>query len=149
MVHYILSSSYSVYFFCVIAGLILDLIYPIHFASIFYSNLGFVFMCVGTIFIYWAQSTSSTSKKKFLVDTNVPRNFALGPYKYSRNPTHIGLMLVSFGFGFMIGSFFVVILSMLSFIITKFIFLPKEENLLKEKYGEVYTAYKKKVHTWI
>ncbi|MCC6323456.1 isoprenylcysteine carboxylmethyltransferase family protein [Candidatus Nomurabacteria bacterium] len=149
MVHVILSRSYSVYLFCVIIGLILEMIYPLNISNIFYSNLGFIFMCVGTIFIYWAQSTSSTSKKKFLANTNAPRNFALGPYKYSRNPTHIGLLLVCFGFGFMIGSFFVIILTIFSFVITKLIFLPKEEGLLEKKYGEIYTKYKSAVKTWI
>lgn len=149
MVHYLLSRSYSVYLFSIIVGLILDTLYPIHFSGAEYSNLGFLFMCIGTIFIYWAQKTSSNSKKKFLADTNTPRNFALGPYKYSRNPTYIGLMFASCGFGLMIGSFFVIALCVFSFITTKLVFLPREEEMLEQKYGNVYLDYKKKVHPWI
>lgn len=147
-VHHILSRSYSVYLFCVIGGLILDTVYPVHFGGAFHSNLGFLFMCIGTLFIYWAQSSSSAAKKKAL-KTNSHVNFKRGPYKYSRNPTHIGLLFVTFGFGFMIGSFFVIVFSLFSFVVTKLVFLPKEEKLLEKKYGEVYARYKKEVHTWI
>lgn len=149
MVHVILSRSYSVYLFCIISGLILDIIFPIEIANDYFSNLGFVFMCIGTLFVYWAQSSSTRSKNKFLENKDAPRNFALGPYKYTRNPTHIGLLFASFGFGFMIGSFFVIILTILSFIITKLVFLPKEEGLLEKKYGDIYREYKKEVHTWV
>lgn len=147
-VHHILSRSYSVYLFSVIVGLILDTIYTVNFSNYIYSNVGFIFMCIGTIFVYWSQSTSSKSKKKS-ESLNITRNFACGPYKYSRNPTHIGLMFLALGFGFIIGSFFVIILTVFAFITTKFVFLPKEEELLEKKYGDTYRAYKKKVCTWI
>ncbi len=146
-VHHVLSRSYSVHLFCVIGGLILDTIYPVHFSGVFHSNLGFFFMCIGTIFIYWAQASSSASKKS--ITTGGQRNFKKGPYKYSRNPTHIGLLFVCFGFGFMIGSFFVIVFSLFAFVFTKLFFLPKEERLLEQKYGDVYSQYKKEVHTWI
>jgi protein-S-isoprenylcysteine O-methyltransferase Ste14 len=47
------------------------------------------------------------------------------------------------GFGIMANTLFIIIFSIFSFFITKFIFLKKEENILAEKYGAPYLEYKK------
>lgn len=148
-VHSILSRSYSVYLFSVIAGIIIEHTLELYFSFPFYNEIGFFVMTLGTLLVYWAQSTSSRSKKNALRNKTGHRNFALGPYKYTRNPTHVGLMLMTLGFGILIGSFFVIILTLFAFITSKLVFLPAEEKLLEDKYGEDYTMYKKKVHPWL
>lgn len=148
LIHSILSRSYSVYLFSIIVGVIMDTIIVFHFSFPYYSELGFFIMMIGTLIVYWAQHTSSSSKKESL-KKNAPRNFAKGPYKYTRNPTHVGLMFMTLGFGVMIGSYFIVILTIFSFITSKFVFLPAEEALLVKKYGQDYIDYQKKVHPWI
>lgn len=148
IVHHILSRSYSVYFFSVMAGMIMGTIFADRFAFMFYREIGLFVMVVGTLFIYWAQSTSGKSKKQALA-TNTPRNFARGPYKITRNPTHIGLAMLTIGFGFVSGSFFILFFSILAFLTSKIVFLPAEEKVLEQKYGQEYLDYKKKVRSWL
>ncbi len=105
-------------------------------------------MVLGTILIYWAQKTSSCLKEK-IKDNNTHHTFARGPYKFSRNPTHMGLTFLTLGFGMLIGSFFVMMFTIVAFVLTKFIFLPKQEKILEEKYGQSYCEYKKKVKSWL
>lgn len=148
-VHYILSHSYSIYLFAVVLGVIFDTIIPINsFDNIVYEYTGLVMIIVGSALIYWAQSTSSTTKKEMEVEGKV-RDFARGPYKYSRNPTHIGLAIMTIGLGLLINSLFSVIFIVLAFVITKSIFVKKEEEILEEKYGQIYCDYKNKVRTWL
>ncbi len=147
-IHTILSRSYSVYLFSIIVGVIMDTIIIFHFSFNYHTEVGFAIIILGTLLVYWAQHTSSSSKKES-VDTNTPRAFAKGPYKNTRNPAHVGLMLMTLGFGVMIGSYFIVILTVFSFITSKFVFLPNEEKLLVKKYGQDYIDYQKKVHPWI
>lgn len=149
MVHFILSHSYSVFLFAVVLGVIIDIIIPITaFATIGYQYAGLGMIFLGSMLIYWAQSTSGRTKTD-LDEKGEVRNFACGPYKYSRNPTHIGLTVMTLGLGFIIQSLFSVILIIIAALITKFIFVKKEEEILEKKYGQSYCDYKKKVRTWV
>ena len=148
MVHFILSHSYSVFLLAVVLGVIFDIFIPINiYQRPIYQYLGFGMIVVGSILIYWAQSTSSRTKKEMA--EGAPRDFARGPYKYTRNPTHIGLAVMTLGLGFLINSLFSVIFIIVAFLVTKSFFLKKEEDILEEKYGQAYLDYKKKVRTWL
>lgn len=149
IVHLILSHSYTVFLMAVILGVILDVFIPTNiFNNYIYQYIGFIMIILGSILIYWAQTTSNCTKEE-LEKMGKVREFARGPYKYSRNPTHIGLSLMTLGLGFLINSVFSVVLVLIASLITKFIFVKKEEILLEQKYGEDYCNYKKKVCTWI
>lgn len=129
-----------------VLGLILDLLIPIRIESrVFFVPIGLIFLTIATILISWAQHTSRKFNKK---DEKISNDFYKGPYKFSRNPTYLGLTFLVIGFGFIINSLFVAIFTILSFIITHFLFVRKEENILKEKYGEHYLEYKKSVRSW-
>src|ERR1035437_10201 len=149
MIHFILSNSYTIFLFAVVLGVIFDMIVPIDiFNTPIYQYGGLILIMIGSILVYWAQSSSYHSKVEMKKD-KTERNFAKGPYKYSRNPTHIGLTLLTLGLGFVINSLFSVIFIIITSLITKAIFLKKEEDLLEEEYGQVYTDYKKKVNSWL
>ncbi len=150
MVHIILSHSYTMFFFAVILGLVFDIVIPISiFADYIYQQIGAILILLGSILIYWAQHASSCSKEKMAQEESSKRNFACGPYKYSRNPTHIGLTIMTLGLAFVLNSLFSIILVVIASLITKFIFLKKEEILLEKKYGQDYLDYKKKVSAWL
>ena len=110
LVHYVLSYSYATYLFAIIIGVVLDMIFHIKiFSGQAFQYIGFVIIILSSMLVYWAQTTSRKAKKE--KKTNGGEfNFFKGPYKYTKNPTHIGLSLTALGFGFMIGSFFVVLL---------------------------------------
>jgi protein-S-isoprenylcysteine O-methyltransferase Ste14 len=149
MVHFILSQSYIVFLLAVVIGITLDLILHISiFSDPFYSYAGFIMIILGSILAYWAQSTSRCTKKEMEKGLQ-ERDFERGPYRYSRNPTHLGLTLMTLGLGFILHSFFSVVAIVIAALITKLIFIKKEEKLLEAKYGKTYCEYKKKVRTWV
>jgi protein-S-isoprenylcysteine O-methyltransferase Ste14 len=148
MVHFVLSHSYMVYLSAVVLGVLFDLLFPFSvFVAKSYQYIGLVLIMLGTILIYWSQSTSEVTKEKS--DKGLSRDFFAGPYKFSRNPTHIGLALSTIGLACMINSPFSIIFTVIAFIITKSIFLKEEEHLLEREYGDAYRAYKKKVNPWL
>lgn len=149
MVHYVLSHSYMIYMGAIVLGMVTDSFVKFNLFKLpHFIYIGVLCMALGTLLVYWAQKTSSCSKKKMEKEGG-ERDFARGPYKYSRNPTHIGLSILTLGFGFMVGSISIVIFMVVAFLVTKFIFLRKEENLLEEKYGQIYCEYKSKVNPWL
>lgn len=148
IVHSLLIGSYFVYFIPVIFGLLLDILFPGYlFKNDTLQLLGIFIIFMSSMLIFWAQRTSSSSKKKLMQEG--VRNFAAGPYKYSRNPTFAGLFYMTIGLGLILGSYFVIGMVMVAFILNKYIFIPKQEHILDLKYGQIYSEYKKKVKSWL
>ncbi len=141
-VHHILAHSYLVYFLMLILGVFLDLIFKIQiFTAPQVLYIGIALLILASALIVWAQSTSRN-----LTKGNVTKEaFLHGPYCYTRTPTHWGLFILVLGFAIVTNAFFVMLMTFISFFITKFIFLKKQEEALAEKYGAPYLEYKKKV----
>jgi protein-S-isoprenylcysteine O-methyltransferase Ste14 len=138
-VHKILAHSYAATFMFFLVGVCLDLFLSIKiFNSEGVTSVGFVLLAFGTFLIIWAQKTSRNLKKEIITK----ETFSQGPYSITRSPTHWGLFLATIGFGIVVNAFFVVLLSLVSFIFTKLTFLKEEEKLLATKYGEPYMEYK-------
>ena len=141
-VHKVLAHSYSFYFIFFLCGVLLDIIFPIKiFKATYIVSYGFTFLVLGTLLIFWAQRTSLHLEKAHLTK----EAFCHGPYCYTRSPTHWGLFLLMLGFGMIANAFFVIVLTIVAFFLTKLIFLKREEALLVKKYGEPYIEYKRAV----
>lgn len=138
-VHNILAHSYSFYFLAFLFGIVLDFIFPIQYFD-FHSilSLGIILLTIGSFLIFWAQKTSGKLKKGEVHHYH----FLIGPYKFSRRPTHLGLFLLILGYGITANSFWIIMFSFISLIVTKYSFLKKEEKFLEKKYGEHYSKYK-------
>lgn len=145
-IHHILAHSYSFYLIALVAGIVLDTLFNVRVFSEDAQAFGMVIIIVASLLIVWAQSTSSKLRRvrneKGRLET---ADFCRGPYCVSRIPTHWGLALMLAGFGLTINSIFVVAAAVVIFIITKRVFVKKEENILAQKYGEEYLKYKKRV----
>jgi protein-S-isoprenylcysteine O-methyltransferase Ste14 len=116
--------------------------FPIEiFEKVTMASIGTVFLLIGTILIVWAQKSSLKLQKENMSK----ETFLRGPYRYTRSPTHLGLFLLMLGFGITANALFLIVFSVLSFFITKFVFIKKEEQILAEKYGTPYLEYKKSV----
>ncbi len=141
-VHKILAHSYAVFFIFFLASVMLDIFFPIKiFASAVAMPFGLGLLVIATIVVFWAQKTSRNLDIKNLSK----ETFCKGPYCYSRHPTHWGLLLLMLGFGIITNAFFVILFTIIAFIVTKFIFIEKQEAVLAEKYGAPYLEYKKSI----
>jgi len=137
----IFAHSHSIFFALFLIGVTLDLIFKVTiFANSVAAPVGFFLLVFGTFLIFWAEKTPHNFK-----DGINKHSFHTGPYRYTRNPTHWGLFLLVLGFGLMVNAFFVVLTTLISFFIEKFIFQDKAEKILEAKYGAHYLEYKKMV----
>lgn len=141
-VHKILAHSYAMYFLLFLIGVVLDIIFRFKiFTNPIMVPVGVTLLILGSILIIWAQYTSHE-----LNTENVTKEtFCRGPYCYTRTPTNFGLFFMILGFGMIINAFFVILLTFVSFVVAKFVFLEKEEKVLAAKYGTPYLEYKKSV----
>ena len=150
-VHGVLAHSYAVYFLLFLTGLFFDFVFSAWggsaFGGDFFNNslaqfIGIILLVLATILILWAQKTGHEFRK---IKEKKTENFCLGPYCYTRIPTQWGLFSLMLGFGIVTNAFFVVIFSLVAFLIAKFVFIEKEERLLAQKYGGAFLEYKKLV----
>jgi protein-S-isoprenylcysteine O-methyltransferase Ste14 len=144
--HHVLAHSYSVFFFGLLVGLLLDIFLPFKIIPPYFQYLGLIMILVGPLLIYWAQKTSGKIRLK--KEALVAEDFKKGPYAVTRGPTHLGLALLTIGFGLLNNALFVVLLSIVVYFISKRVFLREQEKMLAQSYGEEYHKYQQEVNPW-
>ncbi len=72
-----------------------------------------------------------------------------GPYRFSRNPMYLGMVLMMLGFALYIGTVPFYLSALGYFAILRFVFIPFEENKLTKAFGDEFTQYTSKVRRWI
>ncbi|MEK7113357.1 MAG: methyltransferase [Patescibacteria group bacterium] len=141
-VHHVLAHSYSFYFVAFLLGLFFDFIFPLQLFSEFdVSIIGVALLVIGTFLVIWAQKSSSHLNRENMSK----ESFCNGPYRYTRSPTNYGIFLSLVGFGLIMNASFIIIFSAVSLLVTKFVFIKKQEEILAYKYGTPYLEYKSSV----
>lgn len=72
-----------------------------------------------------------------------------GPYKYSRNPIYLAMVLVLIGSVVFLGSFSTIIVIPIFIYLMLKNFILKEEENLEDAFGEEYLQYKKDARRWL
>ena len=147
LVHIVLAHSYIVFFASFLIGFLIDLFWPTRLSVPYLQETGFFLLIIGTAIIFWAQEASHqlSVKRICTADGICADDFSKGPYKFIRSPTHLGLFLMIIGAGFLFNSISITCMTLVAFFLTRSFFIPKQEALLEEKYGEHYLTYKAKV----
>ena len=112
-------------------------------------QLGLTLFLAGLIIAIWARLTMKQSWG--VPEThNIKRQNELittGPFKFSRNPIYLGLILIFLGFTLAINSYLVILLPLVIWYFYKA--SKKEENNLEKHFGKDYLRYKTKVPKFI
>ncbi len=147
IVHQVLAVSYATYLVAVILGFISDFIWPIRFSSQAVSVIGFICIVLGSFLAFWAQYVSGKgSSIRHDQKENLSHiHFSAGPYSITRAPTQYALLLLALGLALIYGSVVMVAMTLVAFVLGRFVFIPMEEHHLLNKYGTSYEEYKKKV----
>lgn len=145
LIHVVLGHSYLFSFFGLLVGLFIDVFWKYRLDGSTFTSVGLIFLMVGSILIFWAQNTSRKTKNIRHGKEVTHDNFFVGPYIFTRSPTHMGIAIMMLGLGLVMNSASIVITALLSYLITRYLFVQEEERLLARKYGDAYRIYKKKV----
>lgn len=80
----------------------------------------------------------------------VPSAFvAGGPYRFTRNPMYLGLLLVTLGAALLVGTLAMLLAPALFFALADRCVIPWEERTLLATFGEAYAAYRTRVRRWL
>lgn len=72
-----------------------------------------------------------------------------GPFKATRNPMYLGILVATLGLSFVIGTYLAFAAPVAFFLFVNFISIPYEEEKMESQFGEDYRAYKARVRRWI
>ncbi len=81
--------------------------------------------------------------------SETPEIIVLGPYKFTRNPMYLMMVLVCLGFGVMLSEAWIVILTPVLAVALYHIAIKHEETYLEAVFGDSYREYRKAVRRWI
>jgi protein-S-isoprenylcysteine O-methyltransferase Ste14 len=71
-----------------------------------------------------------------------------GVYTKTRNPMYLGMSLFLLGFAICFGNLFGLLTPVIFILIVNFKFIPFEEKMMEEKFGQEYINYKRNVGRW-
>ena len=72
-----------------------------------------------------------------------------GPYRFTRNPMYLQMVLMCAGLGIVLGNAWVLLLTPLCAWALFHFVIRHEEAYLERKFGEAYLAYKRRVRRWL
>ena len=127
--HFALPKEYRLDFGCLACGIVAFV-------------LGFIVM----MWAWWLFRQSGTpirptDRASYMVTT--------GPFRFSRNPMYLGIVVMLFGIASWLGSWPMLIAPVGFFVLMSLVFIPYEEQRLREIFGEAYASYAERVHRWI
>ena len=134
-------------FISMIFAVMLHFIYPVVFFQFLAIDTGII--GIG-LYLIIASPIWFKRKNTTIIPRRKPTTLIIdGPFKMSRNPMYLGMILLSFGFGLSLGSFQAIIPSVWLFFFLKNNYVLPEERKLMEAMGEEAERYFSKTGRWI
>jgi protein-S-isoprenylcysteine O-methyltransferase Ste14 len=101
-------------------------------------------LSVSSAALFWREGTelnpTSTTNRKLVTS---------GPFRLTRNPMYLGLVVVTFGIALWIGAWPMFLAPVATFATANWVHIPFEETKMCNQFGEAFDAYVRKVRRWI
>jgi protein-S-isoprenylcysteine O-methyltransferase Ste14 len=114
-----------------------------------YNYFGIIFILFGIILNLWADQLFKKEKTNVKYHKTPNKLIISGPFKISRNPMYLGMLIILLGIAILLGRLTPFIFPILFFVIIETLFIPIEEKNMKKQFGKRYLEYKNKVRRWI
>lgn len=75
--------------------------------------------------------------------------FTDGPYRFSRNPIYLAMVLFGAGFGVATANMWMILTTIIAGAVLHFFVIVREEAYLASRFGPEYEAYRPRVRRWI
>jgi protein-S-isoprenylcysteine O-methyltransferase Ste14 len=72
-----------------------------------------------------------------------------GPFRFTRNPMYLGLVIVTLGIAFWVGAWPMFLAPVATFATANWVHIPFEEGKMRNQFGQAFDAYARKVRRWI
>ena len=114
--------------------------------SIFF---GIFVVLLGIILVYISLKKLSRMETTFIPDGEPRKLVVDGPFRISRNPTYLGMLLILLGTALSLQSLSSLLVAAVFFLIINFTWIRHEENKLSEIFKEDWQDYSSKTRRWL
>ena len=139
-----------------IAGLLIAVSVALHFALPKEYRLDFacracgvVAFALGFIVMMWALWRFRQSGTPALPTDRASSLVTTGPFRFSRNPMYLGIVVMLLAIAWWLGSWPMLIAPVGFWGFMSLVRIPYEEQQLRDIFGEAYASYTEKVRRWI
>jgi protein-S-isoprenylcysteine O-methyltransferase Ste14 len=115
----------------------------------FWRLSGIVLMILGLVLANSGAREFRRAKTGFQLNTGGSSLVTSGPFRYSRNPMYLGMLIWLTGLAVLLGSLISFFFPLLIFILANFLLIPPEEKKLQETFGEQFISYRQQVRRWL
>lgn len=119
-------------------------------AWLYHPLLGAVVVIAGIALAVWGRLTFARAGAE--IRPASPKNSFLiadGPFRFTRNPMYLGLLVVTLGIAAIVGTSAMLLAPIAFFLWVNFVSIPYEEAKMERQFGETYRDYKRRVRRWI
>jgi len=135
----------------VLAGLALNWLMPLPFLATAVSAgwLGTIVFALALALFAWAISAMTRAGSN--VPTRLPTTTIVetGPYRFSRNPIYLGMVLGLIGLAVAFNSLWLFVTLAPFALVIRYGVIAREEAYLEHKFGDVYRRYRARVRRWL
>ena len=104
---------------------------------------------LGIILVYISLKKLSKMETTFIPDGEPIKLVVDGPFRISRNPTYLGMLLILLGTALSLQSLSSLLVAAVFFLIINFTWIRHEENKLSEIFKEDWQDYSSKTRRWL
>jgi len=111
--------------------------------------IGQAIVALALAIFFWTVSTMLHGHAS--IPTNRPTDAIVtgGPFRFSRNPIYLSMILLQIGIGVWTNSSWFFVLAAMSIGLLTWGVIRREERYLEQKFGDQYLSYKSRVRRWI
>ena len=135
----------------VLAGLALNRLIPLPVLPAVVPGgwVGAIVFALALALLVWAIATITRSGSN--VPTNQPTTTIVetGPYRFTRNPIYLGMMLGLIGLAIVVNSLWLLLTLVPFALVIRYGVIAREEAYLERKFGDVYGRYRARVRRWL
>jgi protein-S-isoprenylcysteine O-methyltransferase Ste14 len=119
------------------------------FGFVFFLPIGLAMAVLSGAVAFWAMSTFKVVGTNINPAKPVTKIVTSGPFRFTRNPMYLALVLLQIGLGLSFANAWLLILLVPFMVVMRFGVIRPEESYLEKKFGEPYRDYKTAVRRWI
>ena len=111
--------------------------------------LGILILVIGISLVYISLRKLSKMKTTFIPDGKPEKLVKDGPFRFSRNPIYLGMLLILVGVSISLQSFSSLIISIIFGLIINFTWIKHEERKLEDIFDSEWEEYSKRTRRWL